>query len=195
MRTHDHGEVAWKWCKQILYYLRENPFPLLILRAGSEFRLSADSDSDHAKDPDNRRSLSGWCIFMDDSLIAWGCEVQRCVSISTTEAELIAAELCQRRTRAIINLAEALGFPLQQHVLLRIDSDRAFDLATQPIQPGANGHLHARYFSILEWHQAGLIQVTPVDSESNRSDLMVTWKTSKNFHRLAAAMKGYQPIR
>ena len=195
MRTHDHGKAAWMWCKQILGFLRKNPYQFLVLRFPSSPTVNTDSDSDYSKCPETRKSLSGYCIFIGDSLIAWGCEVQRCIAMSTTEAELVGAELAQRRTRAIINLVEALGFPTQHSVQLRIDNDRAFDLATQPIQPGANGHMHARYFSILEWHQSGLIQITPVDSARNRADLMVTWKDGANFHFLAAAVKGYYPLR
>jgi hypothetical protein len=195
MRTHDYGNKAWKWCQQILGFLAANPYKYLVLRACSQLQIASDTDSDFAKDPDTRKSLSGWCVFMDDNLVAWGCEVQRCISLSTTEAELVAAELCQRRTRAIINLAEALGFPTQSNVKIHIDSDRAFDLATQPIQPGPNGHMHARYLSIIEWHQSQTIQFTPVNTALNRADVLVTWKSAVNYHRLAAALKGYQPIR
>ena len=139
--------------------------------------------------------MSGGCCFIGDALVSWWCEIQRCIAMNTTEAELVAAELCVRRTRAVINLAEALGFPKQFKVQIRIDNDRAYDLATQPIQPGANGHMHARYLSIIEWHENGLVQFTPVDSALNRADIMVTFKTAANFHSLAAAVKGHQPIR
>lgn len=195
MRVHDHGNAAWNWCKQILGFLSNNPYKSLVLRAPSHPYVNSDTDSDYSKDPETRKSLSGGCCFIGDALVLWWCDIQRCISMSTTEAELVAAELCVRRTRFVINLAEALGFPKQFKVQIRIDNDRAYDLATQPIQPGANGHLHARYLSIVEWHEDGLIQFTPVDSALNRGDIMVTWKTAGNFHRLAAAIKGYQPIR
>jgi len=195
MRVHDHGKAAWDWCKQILGFLRLNPYKHLVLRAPEHPFVNSDTDSDYSKDPETRKSMSGGCCFIGDALVSWWCEIQRCIAMNTTEAELVAAELCVRRTRAVINLAEALGFPKQFKVQIRIDNDRAYDLATQPIQPGANGHMHARYLSIIEWHENGLVQFTPVDSALNRADIMVTFKTAANFHFLATAVKGHQPIR
>ena len=64
---------------------------------GRDLQWSIQSyvDSDWAGDPDTRKSVSGWCIFLGVNLIGWKSKGQKCTSMSSTEAEYIAiSELC-----------------------------------------------------------------------------------------------------
>ncbi|XP_038902303.1 secreted RxLR effector protein 161-like [Benincasa hispida] len=45
------------------------------------------SDADWAGDPTNRRSTSGYCFYLDDSLISWCIKKQSVVSCSSMESE------------------------------------------------------------------------------------------------------------
>jgi hypothetical protein len=49
--------------------------------------LLAYSDADHGSDPTDRKSVTGFCIFLSDSLIFWKSKKQSIVSQSSTEAE------------------------------------------------------------------------------------------------------------
>ncbi|XP_057418158.1 secreted RxLR effector protein 161-like [Lotus japonicus] len=48
-------------------------------------------DTDWAGNADDRKSTSGGCFFLDNNLISWFSKKQNCVSLSTAEAEYIAA--------------------------------------------------------------------------------------------------------
>ena len=190
----DHGEVAWTWVKNTFCYLRNHPYPCLILRAAARYDLRAFTDSDHSKCPDTRYSISGYTIFLGDSLISFGAEYQRQINNSTAESEIIAHDLGSRKLRAVCHIVEAVGGHKQWNIPIYIDNTRARELVTSPLQPGANGHLDAKYFSIREHNESGLFQSTPVSTEENVADIMVTWKNGKNFHQLAKWLKGYLPL-
>jgi hypothetical protein len=49
--------------------------------------LRAYSDADRGSDPTDRKSVTGFCIFLGDSLISWKSKKQSIVSQSSTEAE------------------------------------------------------------------------------------------------------------
>jgi hypothetical protein len=49
--------------------------------------LRAYSDADHGSDPIDRKSVTGFCIFLSDSLISWKSKKQFIISQSSTEAE------------------------------------------------------------------------------------------------------------
>ncbi|XP_057451245.1 uncharacterized protein LOC130743138 [Lotus japonicus] len=53
--------------------------------------ISATSDYDWAGSADDRKSISGGCFFLGNNLISWFSKKQNCVSLSTVEAEYIAA--------------------------------------------------------------------------------------------------------
>jgi hypothetical protein len=51
------------------------------------FEITGYSDSDWAKDPDTRRSVSGWSTFVFDSPILMKSKMIPIVALSVTEAE------------------------------------------------------------------------------------------------------------
>jgi hypothetical protein len=49
--------------------------------------LRAYSNADHGSDPTYRKSVTGFCIFLGDSLISWKSKKQSIVSQSSTKAK------------------------------------------------------------------------------------------------------------
>jgi hypothetical protein len=72
---------------RIIRYLNGNLFQGLLLPASSSLQLRAYSDADWAGDHNDRRSTTGYCVFLGDSLISWRSKKQSTVARSSTEAE------------------------------------------------------------------------------------------------------------
>ncbi|GKB04495.1 retrovirus-related pol polyprotein from transposon TNT 1-94 [Tanacetum coccineum] len=56
--------------------------------------LTAYANADHTGCQDNRRSTSGSAQFLGDKLVSWSSKKQKCMAISSTEAEYIALSGC-----------------------------------------------------------------------------------------------------
>src|SRR3954468_10272526 len=80
--------------KIIFQYLVHTPNFGLWYPKGSSFNLIGYTDSDWAGDKVERKSTSGGCQLLGRSLVSWSSKKQNCVSLSTTEAEYIAAASC-----------------------------------------------------------------------------------------------------
>jgi hypothetical protein len=85
MHTPRHLHLAA--VRHIIRYLRGSSGRGLFFPTGSSLRLVAYSDADWAGCPDTRRSVTGWCMFLGDSLISWKSKKQARVSKSSTESE------------------------------------------------------------------------------------------------------------
>ena len=72
---------------RILRYLKGTLFHGLHFSFQSSLTLQAYSDADWAGDPTDRRSTTGYCFFLGDSLISWCSKKQSVVTRSSTEAE------------------------------------------------------------------------------------------------------------
>jgi len=79
--------VHWAAVVRILRYLRGTVFQSLLLPSTSSLELRAYSDANHGSDPTDRKSVTGFCIFLGDSLISWKSNKQSIVSQSSTEEE------------------------------------------------------------------------------------------------------------
>ena len=56
--------------------------------------LASYSDADWAECIDDRKSTSGGCFYLRNNLVSWISKKQNSISLSTTEAEYIAAGSC-----------------------------------------------------------------------------------------------------
>ena len=51
-------------------------------------------DSDYASDPDTRKSVTGYVCSMNGRPISWKAKRQDCVTLSSAEADYLAAGMC-----------------------------------------------------------------------------------------------------
>ncbi|GJV77357.1 putative ribonuclease H-like domain-containing protein [Tanacetum coccineum] len=77
--------------KRVFRYLKGKPTLGLWYSKNSPFELVSYTDSDYARETQDRKSTTGGCQFLGNWLISWQCKKQTMVSTSTTEAEYVAA--------------------------------------------------------------------------------------------------------
>ena len=72
---------------RILRYVKGTLGHGLQFSSQSSLVLSGYSDANWAGDPTDRRSTTGYCFYLNDSLISWRSKKQSVVSRSSTELE------------------------------------------------------------------------------------------------------------
>ncbi|MCI44211.1 hypothetical protein A2U01_0065450, partial [Trifolium medium] len=82
--------------KRIMRYLKGSiSFGVFYKRESCEkLQLNGWSDSDYAGDLDDRKSTSGYVFKLGNGAISWSSKKQPIVTLSTTEAEFVAAASC-----------------------------------------------------------------------------------------------------
>ena len=73
---------------QVMRYIHGTTSRSLFYSRQSSLQLQAYSDATWASFPDDRHSVTGYCLFLGSSLVVWKTKKQTTVARSSVEAEL-----------------------------------------------------------------------------------------------------------
>jgi len=79
----------WNAIVRILKYIKRAPGKGLVFTDRGHTNIVGYSDADWAGDANDRRSTSGYCIFVGGNLISWKSKKQTVVARSSTEAGFV----------------------------------------------------------------------------------------------------------
>ncbi|KAH9150574.1 hypothetical protein LEN26_004051 [Aphanomyces euteiches] len=142
-----------------------------LLYRGSELDLCGYTDSDYAANPDNRRSVSGYCTFVGKCLVSWASQTQRIVAQSTTEAEYIALAQAAKEVLFMKTLNCELGNPIKTGSIIRVNNQPAMATASNPVNHSRTKHIDVRYHFVRERIQLEELKLEYVPSRDNVADL------------------------
>jgi hypothetical protein len=126
-------DVHWKVVKRILRYIAGTLHHGIQLQLSTYLRLNAYSDSDWAGCPDDRRSTSGYDIFLGPNLVSWSSKKQSTVSRSSTEAEYRALAHATTELSWLQSLLHELGQVPTAKLVLWCDNLGATFMAANPV--------------------------------------------------------------
>ena len=118
---------------RILRYLKRTPGTGIFLHSQSLIQLKAYNDSDWATCPETRKSITGFSVYLGESLISWKSKKQQTISRSSSEAEYraLAATTCE--IQWIIYLLQDLHIQHVQPTILYCDNQAAIQIANNEV--------------------------------------------------------------
>ncbi|XP_058089391.1 secreted RxLR effector protein 161-like [Magnolia sinica] len=95
--------------KRALRYLRGTTnFGIFYMKGGSE-TLVAYADSEYTGDLEDKKSTSGYVFLMSSGAVSWSSKKYPIVTLSTVEAEFVAAAYCASQVVWMRRILEELG--------------------------------------------------------------------------------------
>ncbi len=147
------------------------------------FTIEGRSDSDYAKDPEKRRSVSGYSTFLCGAPVTMKSQMQGCVTLSVTEAELVSATQCAQDMLFIMRVLESMGLKVKKPMILKVDNKGAMDLANNWSVGGRTRHVDTHQYFLRELKEEGVINVEWIPTAENSADLFTKNLPGPSFHK------------
>ncbi|KAG8482872.1 hypothetical protein CXB51_023953 [Gossypium anomalum] len=163
-----HYEAALR----IVRYIKKSPGQGIFLSAESKTQLIAYCDSDWAACPMTRRSVTGFCIKLRDSLVSWKSKKQSTVSLSSAEAEYRSIASTVAEIVWLNGLLKDICFDQIGPTLLFSDCQAALQIAVNPVFHKRTKHIEIDCHFVREKIREGLIRTQHVRTNEQLADVM-----------------------
>jgi hypothetical protein len=128
------------------------------------------SDSDWAGDTESRISVTGYVIFFQGCIVSWKSKAQSCVTLSSSEAELMALSEATKEIRFIYELLKAMDIKVQLPIICRVDNVGAIFMAENVTATPKSKHMDTRAKFVTQFIADGFLKIIFVKTSENTSD-------------------------
>ena len=174
----------FKTAKRILRYIKGTIDIGLLHSVSNNYKLVGYTDSDCGGDIDDRKSTSGFVFFMGDTAFTWMSKKQLIVTLSSCEAEYVAATSCVFHAIWLRNLLKELSMTQEEPTKICVDNKSAIALAKNPVFHNRSKHIDTRYHYIRECITRKDVQLEYVKSQDQIADIFTKPLKQEDFVRL-----------
>ncbi|GJV54631.1 putative RNA-directed DNA polymerase [Tanacetum coccineum] len=174
--------------KRVLRYIKgTSSFGVCYKKNGSD-QLVAFSDSDYAGDYDNRRSTSGYVCFLSGAAVAWSSKRQPIVTLSTTEAEFVAATTCACQVIWLRRILRHIGLLQEESTIVVCDNMSTIRLSRNPVMHNRSKHIDVRYYFLRDLVIEGVIELKYCNTQAQIANLMTKPLKLDQFEKLRSRL-------
>jgi hypothetical protein len=127
-------------------------------------------DADFAADITDRKSRTGYVIFLNGGPVMWNSQKQTVTATSTTEAEYVAAWAATHQVIWLRDFVNEIGYPLRQPTPLYSNNQPCIRLIRSPEVHKRTKHVDIRYHATKDAQASGIINTTYIPSAQQLVD-------------------------
>ncbi|XP_019177668.1 PREDICTED: uncharacterized protein LOC109172880 [Ipomoea nil] len=154
----------------ILRYIKGSPGQGILYPTATTLLLKSFFDSDWASCHDTRRSVTGYCIFLGQSLVSWKSKKQATVSKSSSEAEYRALATTVCELQWLTSLLQALQVAASEPAIVYCDNKSAVAIAENNVFHERTKHIEIDCHVVRERIAQGLVKLLPVSTLNQVAD-------------------------
>ena len=161
----------WAAVEHILCYLKGGPGRGILYSNHGHQRVECFTDADWAGSKEDRRSTSGYCVFVGGNLVSWKGKKQTVVSRSSVEFEYRAMAQSTCEVIWIHQFLKEVGINISIPATLWCDNQAALHIASNPVFHERTKHIKIDCHFIPEKIQLGLISTGYVKTGEQLGDI------------------------
>ena len=162
----------WTALKRLLRYLKGTTKYGILFSKEATSQCIGFSDADWAGDVSDRKSTSGYVFMLSGGAVSWSSKKQKCVALSTAEAEYVALSSASQESIWLRQLMTELGNPLEVPTLIFEDNKAAIAMTNNPTFHGRAKHIDIKFHFIRDQVSRGTIKLEYCPTDQMLADIL-----------------------
>ncbi|XP_071694344.1 uncharacterized protein [Rutidosis leptorrhynchoides] len=146
-----------KCAMRVLKYLKSAPGLGICVKRSDENSIVAFVDSDWGKGIMERKSITGYCLFLNGSIIGWKSKKQSAISRSSAEAEYRALADASCEVIWVLKLLDEFEVKYSLPVPMFMDDSAAIKIASNPVFQEKTKHFGVDLHFVREKISSGVL--------------------------------------
>jgi hypothetical protein len=204
------GMKHWEAVRRIINYLKRTKEKSLIIKAinnineikkgNINFYLHGYSDADWAGDQDTRKSKTGYVCKLNGNTVSWVSKLQKTVSKSSTEGELVSGAECIMEMLWIKQFIEEVFInnlgkdKCKLYCKLIVDNKSAIKIMENNSFRGRTKHIEVDYHFIIDSANQNNIDLHWIATEQQLADILTKPLGRNKFEPFAKALLGSEEL-
>ncbi|KAM1172663.1 hypothetical protein ACFX2G_023223 [Malus domestica] len=181
-------KLHYQATKRMLRYLKGTVDYGLFFKKDESNELVGFSDSDYAGDLEDKKSTSGHVFMLSSRVVSWYSKKQQVVTLSTTEAEFIAAASCACQAVWLRRILEELHCIQKKPTLIYCDNNSTIKLSKNPVLHGRSKHIDVRFHFLRDLTKAGVVDLVHCQSQDQIADILTKPLKLEAFEKLCGLL-------
>lgn len=179
------SEMLYKYLLRVLKYIWTTRSLTLVYRKSDNLELEVFADADWANCPNTRRSISGYCCYVSKNLITWKSKKQSLVTLSSSDAEVVAMCNAVCDGLSIMNLLSEINLNLNSFIVYE-DNENCIRFSIGCSRKSK--HLQVKFYFIRDLIQNNLVIVRKVSSSNQIADCLTKGLGRIKFEKFRIAL-------
>ena len=146
--------------------------------------VSAYSDADWGSDPVDRKSTTGYVVFINDNAVSWNSKKQQTVAQSSAESEYMAITETVKEMLWLRALLTEVGLKLVTPSMIYVGNQAAIQISKTDKHHDRTKHIDIKHRFIRDCIKNGDVDLKWVETKLQRADVLTKSLNAPIFTRL-----------
>ncbi|UYV73309.1 hypothetical protein LAZ67_10002666 [Cordylochernes scorpioides] len=183
-RNQNPRNCDWNAAKRIVRYLKTTKELELRISNQKPPTLEAYSDATWASDNTDRKSLSGNLFLLGSNPISWMTGKQGCVSLSSTEAELISAAEASQELLWLLDLLKDLEMEQKAPIYFHQDNQSCLKICSSEKVSSRTKHIATKIHHLKDLQKKTVIKMIYCPTGDMKADILTKPLPRPTFEKL-----------
>ncbi|UYV82150.1 hypothetical protein LAZ67_21001138 [Cordylochernes scorpioides] len=183
-RNQNPRNCDWNAAKRIVRYLKTTKELELRISKQKPPTLEAYSDATWASDNTDRKSLSGNLFLLGSNPISWMTGKQGCVSLSSTEAELISAAEASQELLWLLDLLKDLELEQKAPIYFHQDNQSCLKICSSEKVSSRTKHIATKIHHLKDLQKKTVIKMVYCPTGDMKADILTKPLPRPTFEKL-----------